>query len=364
MRHIAVVGAGAIGCYLAARLSERGHRITLVARGAQRMAIARGGLLLREPHGEERRYYLHVVESLDERPDLLLLTVKTQDVAVACAALRSVAGGVPLVALQNGVQAEHIAAAALGREQVLGAVALCAVTYLQAGEVSVQFPGWLVLGEAFRHAGERAQAIAATLNAAIPTYLTQHLRRVRWSKVISNLNNALCAASGLTLPEVGSTSTGRLLSLRVMQEGYMVTRAAGIPLDHGLYALSLSALRRDRTTALIALLQASFPTVLARLPDRLALVALGAASRSRLNQLPVRASTWQSIARDRPTEIDYLNGEIVRLGTRLGVATPYNAHLVTLVREVARTHAFLRIDDLMPAAERRAAPRSAPGGAR
>lgn len=348
MRHIAVVGAGAVGCYLAARLHERGHRITLVARGDQRAAIARDGLLVRGPRGDGQRYRLETVASLTERPDLVLLAVKTQDLAGACAAIRSVASGVPAVALQNGVQADHIAASVLGRDAVLGAVVMCAVTHVQPGEVAVQFPGWLILGEPFGRVRARTCRIAAVLDVAAPTYLTDHLRRVRWSKLIANLNNALCAATGLTAPEVGSTALGRALSLRLMQEGAAVARVAGVRLDHGLYGLTPRALRRDPNAALIALLQASFTTVLVRLPDRAALGVLRAASRSRLNQLPVRFSVWQSIVRGRQTEIAYLNGEIARLGARLGVPTPCNAHLVSLVRQVEQTHTFVGLADLVP----------------
>ncbi|HWE63486.1 MAG TPA: 2-dehydropantoate 2-reductase [Chloroflexota bacterium] len=353
MTRIAVVGAGAVGCYLAARLSDGGHQITLVARGDQRAAIARDGLLLREPHGEARRYRLQTVETLVERPDLVLLAVKTPDVAQACAAIRPFVAGVPVLALQNGVRADHIAASVLGREAVLGAVVMCAASYVQPGEVFLQFPGWLILGEPFRSVDDRARDIARVLDRALPTYITPHLRRVRWSKLIANLNNALCAATGLTAPEVGSTPLGRMLSLQVMKEGAAVALTAGIRFDHGLYGLSPRALRRDPHAALFALLQASFTTLLVRLPERAALQVLAAAGRSRLNRLPVRFSLWQSIVRGRPSEIDYLNGEIVRLGARVGRPTPYNAHLVALVRQVARTQTFCRLEDLVPPEARR-----------
>jgi 2-dehydropantoate 2-reductase len=70
------------------------------------------------------------------------------------------------------------------------------------------------------------------------------------------------------------------------------------------------------------------------------------AGRSRLNRLPVRFSTWQSIARGRPSEIDYLNGEIVRLGVRLGVPTPYNGRLVRLIHRVEQTGAFYPVEQV------------------
>lgn len=346
--HVAIVGAGAIGCYLAAGLSASGCRVTLVGRPAQVDAITRGGLTVREHGKAERRYDVAATTALAGRPDLVLLTVKTQDVAQACREIEPFVAGIPVVAMQNGVRADGIAADVLGRDNVMGAVVMCAATYLEPGRISIEFPGWVVVGEPFARPGARTRAMAETLNRAVPTYGTTRLAAVRWSKLVANLNNALCAATGLTLAEVASTPQGRTASIRVMREGHHVVRAAGYALDHGLYGLSPRALRRAPTAAIVALLQASMTGVLARLPEGIAIEIAGLAARGRLGRLPIRGSTWQSIARGRASEIDYLNGEIVRLGQQLRLPTPYNSHVVALVREVERTRAFRPVEELLP----------------
>jgi 2-dehydropantoate 2-reductase len=345
---IAIVGAGAIGCYLGARLSEHGHQVTLIGAADQVAAITRQGLLLHDAQRGARRYWLPAAICLDMPPDLVLLTVKTRDVTRACAGIAMVAARTPVIAMQNGVRGDRLAAHMLGQDNVLGAVVMAAATYLRPGEVTVQFPGWLILGEPFRPVGARTHALAATLGQALPTYVARHLVRARWSKLIGNLNNALCAATGMTLPEITSTSVGRLLAVRLMREGYHVARATGVRLDHGLYGLTPRALRQDPNAALAALLQSAMTPVLATLPEPAALALIAAAGRSRLGRLPVRFSTWQSIARGKPSEIEYLNGEVVRLGQELGVPTPYNSHLTALVREVERSHAFHEIEALQP----------------
>jgi 2-dehydropantoate 2-reductase len=345
---IAVVGAGAIGCLLGARLSEAGHEVTLVGRGAQVEAINRDGLLVREARRGARRYALAAVEAVAERPELALLTVKTQDVEAACRASARALAGAPVIALQNGLRGDALAAGVLGREAVVGGVVMCAASYLRPGEVSVDFAGWLILGEPFRASLERVRALARIMAPAIPTYVTAHLERARWSKLISNLNNGICAATGLPLPLVAQAPLGRALAVRVMREGYRVARAAGVRLDHGLYGLSPRALRQDRNAALVALLQSTMTGLLAIMPDHAAEGMLALASRSRLGRLPVRGSTWQSIARGRPSEIEYLNGEIVRLGGELGVPTPYNTRLIEVLREVERTGEFQPLESLAP----------------
>ena len=365
MTRIAIVGAGAIGCYLGARLAERGHDVTLVGHGEQVEAIAARGLVVRDARtGVERRHMLRATTALAERPDLILLTVKTQDVATACTEIARAADGVPVVALQNGVRGDELAAGRLGRELVLGAVVMCAATYLRPGEISVEFPGWLVLGEPFGPITARTRAIARMLDAALPTYVTPHLERVRWAKLVANLNNGIAAATGLTMPEIARTPIGRLISLRVMREGARVARAAGIRLDHGLYGLSPRALRRDPTAATIALLQSALTPLLAALPERAALAVIAAAARGPAGRLPVRGSTWQSVARGRPSEIAYLNGEIVSRGRDLGLPTPYNQRVVDLVHEVERTRAFRALEALVPAHEpEREAPAVSPSEA-
>lgn len=334
--HTVIVGAGAIGCYLGARLAEHGHAVTLVARGETLAALARDGLQLREPSGETRIYRLPVSERLEAPADLILLAVKTQDLAAACTLVRPAAGDATVVTLQNGVQADHIAARLLGRDHLVGGVAMCAASCLQPGRISVQFPGWLILGSPSGRPSVRARMAARVLGDALPVYLTGHLRAVRWSKLITNLNNGICAATGLSLPEIGRDPAGRALSVRLMREGCAVARAAGAPLDRGLYGLRPRALRWDPSSAIIALLQAGLPAVVTALPERAAVAALGLAGRSRLARIPVRGSTWQSIARGRRSEIAFLNGEIVRLGARLGVPTPWNERVTAAVGAAER----------------------------
>ncbi len=349
---IAVMGAGAIGCFLAARLEERGHTITLVGRPAQVEAINRDGLLVREHSGRERQYRLRAETQLDETPELILLAVKTQDVATACKELAPWAAGVPVVAMQNGLEAERIAADVLGRESVLGAVVMCSVTYVQVGEITVHFTGWMLLGEPFAQVSARTHRVARVLREAGPTYITRDMRRARWTKLVTNLNNGICAATGLTLPELGSSEQGRVLSVRVMKEGYRVARANGVHLDHGLYGLTPRSLGRDPNATVIALLQGTMSALLAVAPERVAEGVLKAAGRSRLNQLPMRFSTWQSIARGQPTEIEYLNGAVVDAGKKLGVETPYNARVVEMVRRAEQTHTFCTVDALFPQGSR------------
>ena len=349
---VGIVGAGAIGCYLAASLARAGHEVELVGRQEQADAINASGLLVTMPDGKQERFALHTTTELDGPVDLILLAVKTQDVSDACKAIASRDTSTPVVALQNGVRADRLAGDELGHERVLGGVVMCGVTYTKPGEISVQFAGWLILGEAFGPPQKRTHEIARTLRSALPTYHTHNLERTRWSKLIYNLINGVSAATGLTQPEIIRSPAGLDIVVHIFKEGYLVARASGITLDHGVYGLEPQALRQDPNASLVGLLQASFTALVSAGPEFVARRVLALAGRSRLGALSVRSSTWQSIVRQRPTEIEYLNGEIVQRGKLLGISTPYNARVVEAVHQVERSHSFLPVEELLPESAR------------
>jgi 2-dehydropantoate 2-reductase len=366
---IAIVGAGAIGCYLGARLAGQGHDILLQGKPEQVEAIRAGGLTVRSLDGHEERAPLRITADLRDEPtfapEAILLTVKTQDVASACAPLADYAPQAPVVTLQNGVRADEIAAQAVGRGRIVGGVVMLAVDYLRPGEILAQFPGWLTLGEPFeRGVTARVQTLRAALRDAAPTCVTADLRAARWGKLVSNLNNGICAATGLSLPQLARDPLGRHLSLAVMREGVAVARAQGVRLTRDLAALSPRTLRESPTVALIATLQGLMPDLVGALPTPVAEAVIGLVARTRAGRLPVRGSTWQSIARGRATEINYLNGEISQRGLALGVATPVNDRVTSVVREVADTHAFVNLEALAERPAARLIMRRVEGGTR
>lgn len=349
---IAIIGAGAIGSYLGARLAQHGHEVIAQGRAEHVAAINANGLIVRALDGSAERVALRAVTALTEAPDftpeLILLTVKTQDVAEACAGLVSIAPAAPIVTFQNGLRADEIAGEVVGRARIVGGVVMCAVAYLRPGEIEAQFPGWLTVGAAWDRPDARVRRLAEVLRDAAPTFITPNLRGARWSKLISNLNNGLCAATGLSLPALARSPLGRRLSLALMREGIAVARAQGVRLDHGLHGLSPRMLRENPSAALVAVLQGVMPSLLGVLPAPLARATLLAAAHSRLGRLPVRGSTWQSIARGRQTEIEYLNGEISRRGLDLGVPTPVNDLVTRAVREAADRRQFFDLPAVAP----------------
>jgi 2-dehydropantoate 2-reductase len=270
-------------------------------------------------------------ETLHFRPDLALLTVKAQDVAAAVKANQAFLNDVPIVTFQNGIRSDECLAGILPRKQILSAVVTMNATYLLPGKVTVAIQGNLTLGRPFNPRDSKLEEVGHILNQAIPTRITDNIQGAHWLKLIINLNNALPAITNYTMSQVYADTYLRNLAVGIMREGQRVIGRANIRLE-------------------------SLPEVSVGLTRLLYLMPSGIAGRivaKKIRRLttewPYWSSTLQSILRRRPTEIDYLNGEIVELGKRCGEVTPLNAKIVELVHRAERTGQFLSAEEIRQA---------------
>ena len=327
MTRIAILGAGAIGSVLGACLSRTGEDVTLIGRAAHMNAIRHNGLQLDGALGSFTAR-VAAAEALNFRPDYAFLTVKTQDVSATLQANLSFLKDVPLVTFQNGVRSDELAAALLSKSQIMSAVVNISASYLAPGKVTVVYPGPLIVGRPFGAPDAQLQAVAAILRQGVPIHVSENIQSVHWLKLIFNLNNALPALLNASLHEVYAETYLRQLAARLMREGLSVVRHAGIRLA-SLPEASVTLFR------LIGLL-----------PAPLAGLLLGVSARRIKTDWPLWGSTLQSLRRGRPTEIDYLNGEIVRLGQQTGQRAPLNKAIVQMVQHVEETGQFLTVDEI------------------
>jgi 2-dehydropantoate 2-reductase len=364
---IAVIGAGAVGGVIAALADRSGHDVTVTARGAQLEAVQQRGLHL-SGHWGEHTARPRASEVLDERPEFALLTVKAQDARAALAANAAFLDGVPLVVVQNGLGGAEAAAAQLPTTPVVGGLALFAASYLSPGEVSITTPASTYLGQPDVEAsasasvhgrvasdggaqsdraatsgralpdpgaaaatpaaaasvdGEAALALAtATLGAFMPIEVTTNFAGAQWTKLVVNQINALPAITGLSVQQTIADPGLRAVLTASMREAVAVARARRVHFET-LLGLSDGLLR----------VFAAAPRPLARLLPRLMSRRVGAT--------PNPGSTLQSIRRGQLTEIDHLNGAVVREAALAHLEAPINARLVGLVHRVEAEGSFI-----------------------
>lgn len=327
MTRIAIIGAGAVGSVLGAFLSRTGHEVTLIGRAAHMSAIRDAGLKVESP-SETFTVPVSVSGQLDYRPDLALLAVKTQDVLSALQANLAHLADVPLLTLQNGIQSDTLVASLIPPENIMSVVVMLNASYLIPGEVTLAYSGGLVIGRPFKTLDAQVKQVAEILNQAFPTRVSNNITGAHWLKLIVNLNNSLPALTNYSMSMVYADPYLRNLAIEMMREGLAVAKQAGICLE-SLPDVSMALAR------LIALL-----------PMTISGPIVAAKACRMETKWPLYSSTLQSILRNRPTEIDYLNGEIVRLGNQLKIDTPMNQRIVELVHEGERSKEFISVDDI------------------
>jgi 2-dehydropantoate 2-reductase len=318
---VGVIGAGAIGGTLAALLARAGHGVQVTARGAQLEAIERGGIRLSGAWGDHVAD-VEASEILRRGPELVIVATKAQDAAAALRANAAFLRNIPVVVVQNGLDGVVTARAVAPAADVIGGLALFASSYLSPGEVTVTAPGSLFLGGGPEGNDVPTLFAARLLRDLLPTSVVGNFVGAQWTKLVINQVNALPAITGLSAQEVVNDPRLRRILTLGMVETVRTAVSSGIRFEK-LQGLSNAGLR----------LFAALPVGIGQVFPRI----LG----SRMGSTPNPGSTLQSIRRGQATEIDYLNGAVVRAGETAGVRTPVNAALVGLVHDVEHTGRFL-----------------------
>jgi 2-dehydropantoate 2-reductase len=313
MTRIAVFGAGAIGCWVGGRLSAGGADVTLIGR-PRVMAELENGLRVTELHGgtQEVKPALATEAGAATTADLVLVTVKSAATADAARELAPVlAKGCVVVSLQNGVRNVGVLRDALPSHRVLAGMVPFNVVRRSAGAYLRASGGTLM----FEVHDLIAPLSEACLKANLAFELRDDMPAVQWSKLVLNLNNAINALSGKPLAEeLGDRDFRRCLAA-CQQEALALIKAAEQPL----------ARVTPLPTTWIAKMLTMPDGVFKLLGRRIVSIDPNA-----------RSSMWDDLEAKRPTEIDYIQGEIVALANRLGRQAPVNARLVGLIREAER----------------------------
>ncbi len=294
---VAVVGAGAVGGYFGGMLARAGAPVVFIGRPAFAEAVRKDGLFLDTTQFKERVVATASSELAAARDaEIVLFCVKTTDTAATARELaKIVSPGALFVSMQNGVDnAEQIRAAS-------GIDALAAVVYVAAsvpspGTVKHVGRGDLVLGPE----NEKTRRVAELFTRAkVPCRISDNIAGELWTKLVWNCAlNALSALGKVTYGEIIASADAKQLLEGTVYEVLAVARAAGIKPPG--------------------------------LEDPKA--ALAGAYKIAEQMSATRSSTAQDMMRGKRTEIDSLNGFVARKGRELGVPTPLNHALYTLVK--------------------------------
>ncbi|MBT9507731.1 2-dehydropantoate 2-reductase [Rhodoferax sp.] len=310
---IAIFGAGSIGAYVGGSLIASGADVILIGRARMRERLARLGLILTDLHGHRSELtgaqiaYAEDPAALDSA-DLILVTVKSADTAAAGQLIRDHAKPTAMViSLQNGIGNADTLREFLPDSTVLAGMVPFNVVQLPDGRLHRGTEGEMVV-----EASPALEVWQKTFAAAhLPLVMHADFAAVQWGKLLLNLNNPVNALSDLPLKtELSQRAYRRSLTL-LIEEALQVLRAAGIqPAKVGRVGPRM------------------LPSLL-RLPDLL--FRRVAAAMLRMDP-EARSSMWEDLQAGRRTEVDYLNGAVVKLAESCGRDAPVNRRMIALIR--------------------------------
>jgi 2-dehydropantoate 2-reductase len=309
----AVLGTGSIGGFIGGSLAATGAPMTLIGRPRVIAEIEAHGMTVTDMFGRDERVQPQDLRLSDDPTALadaalILVTVKSKDTAAAAAQVAQHASkGALVLSLQNGVSNAEILRSACPDQLVLAGMVPFNVVSLGKGRWHRGTEGDLWVAD---H-GRLIDWLDLFATAKLPLRRSSNMPGVQWGKLLVNLNNACNALAGVPLARQLADRDHRCVVAACIAEGLAVTRTAGI------------------VTEKVLKVHPKHLPLLMRMPNFLYQRLVG-----RITRLDphARSSMWEDLQQGRQTEIDALQGEILRWGTKLGVPTPVNAKLVELIK--------------------------------
>jgi len=292
---ICVFGVGGVGGYFGGRLAADGNSVVFIARGATLEALRRNGLRVESPLGD---IVLPTVEATDDpanvgEVDAVILGVKAWQVpGVAEAARPMIGANTFIVPLQNGVEAADQLVELYGSEPVVGGMCRIVSFVVEPGRIRHQgVEPFVALGELDNRRSERVERLAAAFSdAGVDTKVSPDIQSSIWQKLLF-----IAPVSGL-----GAVTRVPIGDLRSNRETYSVLRKAMLEVETLALARGIS-FSDDAVEKTLKFVDG--------LPEGMT------------------SSMQRDIMDGRPSELEALNGAVVRLGREAGVATPVNGFI-------------------------------------
>lgn len=299
----AIIGAGPVGCIVAAFLARGGHQVTLcdVVPELLEPALERGIIIEGAENLQQKvsRICRSVDELAEDVPDVVIISVKANATPLIGAALKTfITSETYVVSWQNGIDTELELAKVLGKAQVLRAVVNFGCGLLGPAHVKMPFhhpPHYIQ--ELAPETSAAAQGIAQALtNCGLPTEKTDQIISMVWRKGILNAcMNPVCAVTGLTMSQAMNDPIVFELVDALIKECVQVARVNEISLGWDFYPYAIEYMS-----------------------------SAGAHKPSML----------MDIEKKRRTEVDFINGKFIEYGHQAGIKTPYNHMIRGLVKAI------------------------------
>jgi 2-dehydropantoate 2-reductase len=291
---VSVIGAGALGTFYSTMLSSSGQDVTLVCREKDVEALKRGTLV----EGSLERAAHPSVATSPPPSDLVFVTVKAYDVEAAVRGIKTKPGTL-VVIIHNGLGCDEAAAAILGKGHVAVGVSYSGVTFLEPGKVKLAGYTETVLGSVEPAVKEKLTIARDALEkAGLKARIADDICAAQWVKLYANIAiNPITAITGLNNGMLLEVPELKALVIEIVAEAARVSKALGIKTS-------------------VDPLENTFKVI--------------------RDTYHNRSSMLQDVTRGKRTEIDALNGKVCEFGRKVGVPTPHNETIVSLIKGIEK----------------------------
>jgi len=322
-----VLGCGAIGGIVLGSLTEKGCSVTGIVKPYQKEALDAEGLKI-EGVGGIRKIMVHTQCRVEEPVELAVFASKINDLEQLILENKEYLQKAVVVSTQNGVYADYILRKYFPAENILTGIVMFGATFYPPNKVVHNFPGDLVIGNMFGVPVARYAQAKAELAKALMLSESADIRGAKYLKVFVNLNNCIPAILGISMQEAFADIALARLVINLNREAFAVVQKSGISLE------SLPNYPKERLLGLVTMESEAAAGMFSKVMQG-------------LSKEPLYGSILQSIKRGKKSEIDYINGEIVRLAQENKIEAPLNKKIVELVHHVEDTGSFLSKEDLI-----------------
>ena len=305
MQKIAVLGSGAMGGVYGTKLFSAGYDVTLIDIWKEHVEAIRANGLKVDGLGEGKFFKAKVTDNPDEIGvvDLLIVLVKAYDTTTAIKSCKNIIGpDTVVVSLQNGIGNVEKLIDVVGSEHVIGGVTSHGSYVVCAGNICHTGHSYTSIGELNGQETPRIKKVAEVLEKSglAPVVISNDVTKLIWKKLMGNISlNAISALCDIRNGQVIEFPETREISRLAVLEAAEVAKAKGITMDYDPVETGWNVIR---------------------------------------DTAPNRSSMLQDVTVKRETEIEVINGAIVREGESLGIPTPVNKTLTALIKVIQQTY--------------------------
>jgi len=324
---IAVLGCGAIGGLFLGYLSAEGADVKGIVKDYQLDPLLKEGLIV-EGTNVRSVYKVRADIKLKEKVDLAIFSSKIGDLDNLIKTNIEYLKDATVISTQNGVSADYILSKYFPEEKIISGIVMFGATFYRPNRIVHHFKGSLVLGNIFDKEVPNIEEVAGLLKSAFDLSVSNEIKGAKYLKLFVNLNNCLPAILGLSMQETFRDLDIARIAITLNKEAYNIVKNSGIVLS------DLPTYSKARLEGLVSMNTAEAAGIFSKVMTS-------------LSKEPLYGSILQSIKNDKPSEIDYINGEIVSLATKNNLRAPVNKKIVRLVHMVEKSKKFFTKEKLL-----------------